>query len=282
MLAQEKRGAGRNISSGWTASEKHMTFEVASVRPQQSGVAVGTGMNLTPSPDGYRSALTVWQMLMLAYAPGGYESWVSTPVTNTPSWSGDWYVINARVSDADREAWNHQTRNYELLHLAMQALLKDRFKLVVHEKPTQIPDYKLVVRKKGPQFKTAVPLSVVPKGAAPLRSGGVMVAEQGGPSIVEHGGITSHDHRTIRHFYGATMDDLADFLSGSTQRRPVHNGTGLTGRYDFTLESIERPSLEPDEAVYNWPVEPLGLELKYGTSPGFELAIDHIERPTAN
>jgi len=60
-----------------------------------------------PTPDGFVTTMTAWQMLMLAYAPDD-GSTQTVPMINEPKWlsssPSDWYVINARVSDADRDA----------------------------------------------------------------------------------------------------------------------------------------------------------------------------------
>ena len=191
----------------------------------------------------------------------------ATNLVNGPTWFGDWYDINARVSDDDREAWRNQSSQHELLRSALRDLLKERCKLVIHEQPTEVPDFKLVIKKNGPKLTTTAQGSVLPVGMK-LGSGGVMVGYQrNSPPIV--------------HFYGATMEDLAMFLSRSIMR-PVHDTTGLTGHYDFTVQQIDQPSREIEEMQYNWPVDPLGLELKPGKFTGLTLVIDHIERPTEN
>ena len=79
------------------------------------------------------------------------------------------------------------------------------------------------------------------------------------------------------------MADLVEFLTATSSGRPVVDATGLTGRYDFTLQNIDQPARNgDDEEIYNWPVDPLGLVLKPGKALGFALVIDHIEKPTPN
>jgi uncharacterized protein (TIGR03435 family) len=77
------------------------------------------------------------------------------------------------------------------------------------------------------------------------------------------------------------MEELAMFLSRFIMR-PVHDATGLTGHYDFAVQQIEQPSREIEEMQYNWPVVPLGLELKPGKFPEVTLVIDYIEKPSEN
>jgi uncharacterized protein (TIGR03435 family) len=77
------------------------------------------------------------------------------------------------------------------------------------------------------------------------------------------------------------MEDLAAFLILTTGR-PVQDRTGLTGRYEFTIEANEHQSQDTEELPENWPINQLGLGLKPGKVPGRMLIIDHIEKPTAN
>ncbi len=225
------------------------------------------GQAFGPTPDGYRSALTVRQMVMLAYAPGDFMTWNNTPLLDSPKWlqDGILYMVDGRVSEVDREAWRNQ-KNKELLRHALQAMLRERCKLVIHEVPTQVHVYNLVVKKGGPKLAVTPSNFVLPQGKAPLKSGGVRIAESG----------------TRLHYYGATMTDLVEFLILSASGRPVYDATGLTGRYSFTLQLIDEPSRDPEETVYNWPVDQLGLEVKPAKGPGVTLVIDHIEKPTPN
>ncbi len=81
-------------------------------------------------------------------------------------------------------------------------------------------------------------------------------------------------------FRGATMQDLADMLTGIFFDGPVRNRTGLTGRYDFNMPRIETPG--EDRGYYAYSVAELGLELKRGTENRPILVIDHVEKPTPN
>ncbi len=194
------------------------------------------------------------------------------PLVNWPPWPAEWYVINARVSDADAGDWRNQSGRHELLRSAIRDLLKERCKLVVHIELTELPDYKLLVQKKGLKIKATVPGSVPPKGASTLPTGAARIGD--GPR-----------DRPTWHYYGATISDLVQFLSPAgtgSPRPPVHDETGLTGRYDFAITMVPDPSRDPRDSIYNFPVTPLGLELKPGKYPGFKLVIDHIEKPSAN
>lgn len=95
------------------------------------------------------------------------------------------------------------------------------------------------------------------------------------------------------------MELIAEFLgnlagSFGLLDRPVVDQTGLTGRYDFTIEFAQpqRPNIEPgtsaEQAAPAGPDlleaarEQLGLRLKPGKAILSLPVIDHIERPSEN
>jgi uncharacterized protein (TIGR03435 family) len=250
-------------SSRAAANEKEFKFEVVSIRPINGPSA----MNTSPTPSGFSSALSIWQMIMVAYGPLNDATWGTVQVLGTPNWIGDFYNFNARVSQADLKAWQNQSGGHELLRSAMRAALKERFNLAIHEQPSTGKIYELVVGKGGPRLKAAGPNSPLPVGAK-LPSGGIGVGKQ------------LADGRTVWDYHGATVQDLAWFLTNVSRGIPVRDRTGLTGRYDFTFREVE---LSPDdERVYAWPVDHLGLKVKPGTENRPNLVIDHVEKPTPN
>jgi uncharacterized protein (TIGR03435 family) len=206
-------------------------------------------------------------MIMVGYADTvGIDSRIYTPLRNPPAWSDEWFDIDARVSERDLAAWQNQSRQHELLRTAMQDLLKERCKLVIHAETTDIPDYKMVVGKRELKLTATPPGFVLPQGPK-LESGGVLVVE-----------IVSG--RAVLHFYGATMEDLASFESRFSDR-PVHDMTGLSGRYNFTFQQSEPTSSDVGEAI-KFPIAGFGLKLEPGKYHGNTLIIDHIEKPSPN
>jgi len=247
-----------------TAQTKDFKFEVVSIRPV---AAQSTAQMPGPTPDGFDAQIPLYNMIMLAYAPEEFPAWANsngaTRISNPPSWIWDRFEINARVADSDREAWRSQGVRHELVSSALREVLKDRFKLVVHQQPAEFPGLHLVTMGKGVKLKVTPPGFVLPPGG-PLRSGGVATGEGRG-----------------WHYYGASMEDLAVFLSMTTGL-PVQDSTGLTGRYEFVIQRADNPSQDANGALDNWPVYQLGLGLKPGKVPGRTLIIDHIEKPSEN
>ncbi len=91
--------------------------------------------------------------------------------------------------------------------------------------------------------------------------------------------VTKMEGRQIleTYYHAVTMDDLCkDLSSGSF---PIHDATGLTGRYDFRWKANPNPS---GSDVTPWLLDQIGLELKPGKYHGFSIVVDHVERPTAN
>jgi len=96
-------------------------------------------------------------------------------------------------------------------------------------------------------------------------------------------------------YRNATMDMLAASLAGFVGHgRPVIDKTGLSGRFDFTMEwAAETNSAAPSDAPTTAP-EPvgptpvqalrdqLGLKLESARGPVRILVIDRVERPSEN
>lgn len=145
-------------------------FEVLSLRPTTPGANLY--MTSRPTPNGFRSRLSIWQAIQLAYSPeydgiSGFRE-----ARKLPIWSGDFYDVDARVSKADLTAWQHQSSPYELLRGAMRAALAERCKLAVHEEPSTGPNFELVIGKRGTALKAAAPVPADLVGVK-LPSGGM-------------------------------------------------------------------------------------------------------------
>lgn len=207
---------------------------------------------------------------MLAHTTEDSAAWGATELKNAPNWLGDFYEIDARVSQADLLPWQHQSNQYELLRSAMRAALRERCKLAIHEESaaSQREMLELIVAKGGTRLKTAAPDAKLPPGGMKLPSGGVAIGER-------VGGLT------VWHYYSATMGDLAQFLKIISNRRSVYDKTRLTGRYDFTFRQASEIG-HGDDAIDNFPITHLGLKLRSGKESRPILVIDHIEKPLPN
>jgi uncharacterized protein (TIGR03435 family) len=171
-----------------------------------------------------------------------------------PDWAGrERYDITARAAGAASEP--------ELRQM-LQQLLAERFHVLSHREKKDVSAFVLLPGKKSRLSES--------KDAGP----GVMRGK-GGEMIFEH----------------YSMAELAAFLAKLPgDRRPVLDQTGLTGRFDFSIEIADSNPDNPVEtkrAAERTVTDPgfpamlasqLGLKLEARTAPGEILVIDRIER----
>jgi len=235
------------------------TFEVASVKVNLSGArAVSIG---SPSPGTFR-AENVWLRFLIQNAWNVKDFQVS----GGPGWANsDRFDIGAKASSPVR---------FEQMRPMLQALLEDRFRLMVHTESKDMPVYALTVAKGGIRLKAS--------------------REAGN---TESGGLTSSP-RSLKGT-GVSMAQLAAALSNIMQR-PVVDQTGLPGIFDIRMEwtadqstpGFWAPGLgpgpggEPQDAggasIFTVIQEQLGLKLESTHGPVMILVVDYAERPSAN
>jgi uncharacterized protein (TIGR03435 family) len=148
-----------------------------------------------------------------------------------------------------------------MLRTMLGTLLAERFKLTFHRGTKELTSLALVVAKGGPKLRASTENS--PGVLKPDRS--AMVAQ----------------HATIAEFAGTLAGPL---------RTPVIDQTGLTGRYDFTVDlssyfSDFKAGQQPDLTGILMTAlrEQLGLNLESKKEPVEILVIDHAEKiPSGN
>lgn len=151
----------------------------------------------------------------------------------------------------------------------LQALLADRFKLEVHQEPSEIDCYALVLGKSGPRNMKKEPDDEEPN----LSWAGL------GTEVAAHA-----------FPFGAFVATTLSAQVGC----PIVDKTGLAGKYDFAVKwSLDSSSMSgpdggaspPDTSgptIFTALEEQLGLKLERIKVPSEQLVIDHIERPTEN
>ncbi len=145
-----------------------------------------------------------------------------------------------------------------------QAVLRDRFSLILRAETHELPIYALILAKGG--HKLSRPAEA-----------------NRGPLLQGRG--------TQLTAIGATVKMLADYLSG-VLGRPVTNDTGLDGPFDFKLEwTPDTPAQHsPDEpvsatggpSIFTALTEQLGLRLDSRRGPVPVYVIEKIEKPGEN
>ena len=210
-------------------------------------------------------------VLMTAYVPKAGGMFMNN-IENLPDWvRSNRYDIDARISDADRTAWNDPKNQPAMLQQMLQAMLTDRFKLAVHRGSKEVSVEEMVIAKGGPKLTERKPDDPIPAGRV-LPDGGVITQNQSGA-----------------HFYNLSMSMLAVVLTEGFDRTVVDK-TGLTGRYDIDMPNPER--IAHAAGTDNGQVDPeaeriemirsLGLKLQPAKGQVETLIVDHIEKPTEN
>ncbi len=247
-------------------------WDVISVRPNKSASGM---IRMMSTPDGIsQNNIPIKSLIASAY--GVKDDLVS----GGPGWvDSSPYDIEAKVAGPDVPAYKALSRDQR--NLMLQALLTDRFKLAVHPETKEMPIYELVIAKGGPKLTEAKPGSTYPNGIK-------------GPDGVAHGGMMRMDGRGKFTGQALSLSVLVDVLSRQLHRTVVDK-TGLTGKYDFTLEytpegaQLDGPSHDgappPDPngpTVFTALEEQLGLHLNSTKGPIKTIVIDHIAAPTEN
>ena len=210
----------------------------------------------------------------MAFIPRGYPA--RDLYQGMPAWgSSDWFDIIGKFDEPTAQAFTKMTvlERQENIKPLLRAMLADRFKLVFHAVPVEIPGFALVVSKGGHKLTPIVEGEAAPTQAVQLPGGGKMVPFQRGqlPAVL--------------HFFHATMGDLVRQLG---QGVPILDQTGLTGQFNFDVPRTDQdnPGLDMDADAYTrahfLDVTPLGLELKPIKVPADKIVIDSIEKPTPN
>ncbi len=211
--------------------ESQLTFEVASIKPSappEGGRMVMGARGGPGSADPIRftgSNMSLTMLITMAYDLKPYQ-------LSAPSWlSGERFDIAAKVPPG-------ATR--EQFRIMLQNLLAERFKLEIHRETKELPVFELVVGKGGPKFKESADQSETVPGAAPPPppppGGPIMVGRDGVPQgLAGRTMMMMSPGRARLTAYKENMGWLAARLSSSAGR-PVLDATGLTKKYDFTLD----------------------------------------------
>ena len=283
-----------------TAAAPPPSFEVASVKADHSG----TGMIRFGGPDVSRytaTNVTAQSLIEVAYDMKDFQ------VSGGPAWiNSDKFDVDAKVEDSMAEQMQKLpvAKRQEQTRLMIQSLLADRFKLSVRKETKELPVYALVVAKGGAKLTDAVasPSDSQAKSAPSSQSPGGHAGSdppKDPPSTVMinlgNGGKMSLT------FKGSSISNLAGILSQQVGRQIVDQ-TGLSGKYDFTLQwtsdntvsafpGMPPPPVAPRSAdtldsggtsIFTALEDQLGLKLESTKGPVDTIVIDHIEQPSEN
>ncbi len=261
------------------------TFEVVSVKPL-GAVPAGNGRGTAapggagvgcdggfPRVDGGRFSVNTTPYALITWAYGYNKTWGCSYVTygdlltGGPSWiRSERFEIQAKIPEGAPTYTFDQFMRGDApgLERMLQALLADRFKLVVHKETKLVAGYALVLAKGGSKLTRP---SADEKRAMGMRH------ESGANGEVSNKMVG----RKVE------MRDLA-FLLLMTMQRPVIDRTGLTGEFNFDLEfaPLDSDATGSSAASLFTAIQQLGLRLENTKAPLDGLVIDRAERPDAN
>jgi len=221
-------------------------FEVASIKPSRLIVEADSNPeSIGTSPGGRLTMSNVRLSSCINWAYGVQDSQIEGP-----GWLAlERYDIVAQASGPAAE---------DQLKLMLRSLLADRFKLAFHREQKELSAYRLVVANNGPKFRQSEA-----EGTNNIRRTQIgVIAEK------------------------ISMPEFADLLSDQL-RSPVADMTGLKGRFDLAFDlrqyvANESTPVSIPSLIMQAMEDQLGLKVQSAKTRVEVLAIDHIEKPSAN
>ena len=155
----------------------------------------------------------------------------------------------------------------ETVRLMLQALLRDRFGLVIHEDTRPLPTFALTVGQNKPKLTESNGSTVPGCEYQPAISGFQ---------------VNVCRNITMDAFVQRLRQIAPDYLAA-----PVVNETGLEGTWDFELKWNSRSRIPQPDAIrttiFNAVDQQLGLKLAPKSAPAPVLVVDRVnEKPTPN
>jgi bla regulator protein BlaR1 len=296
MVGVAQVSVASGSAGGASADEKHLAFEVLSIRRSNGA----SGPQFGATPDGFHAInLPMFAIFQMAYGPANGSGLLrGDRIVGFPDWlkGVEHYDVVAKVDEADLAGWQRPELRQTMLRTMLQTMLAERCKVVVHHESKEMAVYDLVVAKGGPKFKQAETMDAVELKEKHPNGGRVT---GGGMAVMGSSGT---------QFYGVSMAWLTQTMLPGVAGKPVVDKTGLTGRYDLALPSSvllpplppgasqasgappplnAPPTLSPEEgesgeSIFTALPEALGLRLVPAKGQVEMLVIDHVERPTEN
>lgn len=235
------------------------TYETASIHPSEPNQ---TGAHIGPGPGGGLTTrnTSVKDLITVGWSIPDYR------IVGLPGWASSAHFDLTFTPDQQETAFTDGMKSAEFEALLqrqaqrIQAVLRDRFGLVLHTEEREMSVYSLTVAKGGPRLTPS---------SAPMSD-----RINGGKSLIATG-------FTMK----SLAADLAEILG-----RPVNNETALDGTYDIKLNWTDNAiSNRPQQddglsgpSIFTAITEQLGLRLesKKGAVPVY--VIDKVEQPSGN
>jgi len=267
------------LAYGHAQTPAKLSFEVASIKlnttdsDTSSNIPLGNGDVYHPT-GGRFSARDFPISLYLQFAYKLPKGETDRILAKLPAWVGtERFDIEARATG---EPTKDQMREM------IQSLLADRCKLTWHYKTRQTPVYAVVLVKPG---QTGPNLRPHPAAATCSADPSDTASDESGNFPAVCGGIMpmpptmrGNERRGGRD---VSMDLIVRSLPGITGdfERLMVDHTGLTGKFDFSLEWTQAPDgSDITQALKTQ----LGLKLDSQKVATKFMVVDHLERPSVN
>jgi uncharacterized protein (TIGR03435 family) len=232
----------------------HLRFEVASIKPTQPGAQGGIIRPLPGNQTYIVRNMSLRTIMTVAYTVTDRQ------IGGGPDWvNNDRFDMNAK---ADRSYSSDE------LHGMLQRLLEDRFQLKVRREKREQPVWALVIDKGAPKLTEHDPNDIDRPPIGPGPNGRGMAGRN------------------------VSMDYFAFVLSRLLDRNVIDK-TGLTARYDVTLDFIREPAARIDDGAIETRANPdgptifqalkdVGLRLQSTKGPVDFLVIESVQKPSEN
>jgi bla regulator protein BlaR1 len=281
-----------------------MTFDVASVKLSTEkefvppSMPFDAGDRYNPTGGYFRADFPLWSYIQFAYKLWAPAEDQQKEIARLPKWvTTDRYSIEARAAGKPSK---------DQFRLMVQSLLADRVKLAAHFETREANALALSLVKPGKLGPKLIPHGEGRACGDPAAQiGSVPAGLLGGQDDAGPGNyppmcdsfvlIRRANGTRLGGYRNATMDQLAGSLSAITGLgRTLVDRTGLSGRFDFTLDWAPEPAAAPPSGTPAAPPDPLGpapvlalrdqlgLKLEPAKAPVKILVIDRVERPTEN
>ncbi len=261
-------------------------FQVAAIKPSTG--AGSSSVSMRPRELIVKNT-TLRFLIRMAYQVRDFQ------ITGGPAWmNSDRYDITVKM-DVD---WIKESRE-KMLGQMLQALLKERFKLIVHRETKELPVYSLTVSKYGLRLSPS-------KGSCTHFEWGRYAIPPGKQPPDYCGAVEAGPNLRLNH----TLDGVGMSLGGASGLttvlsreldRNVNDKTGLTGLFDIHLEwnreatarsmgpqgRVDPGKLPPstdDESpsIFTAVEDQLGLKLDSYNGPVEILVVDRAGKPSEN
>jgi uncharacterized protein (TIGR03435 family) len=283
--------------------------------PSGGGPCSGSRIQVDPKRFAIHDA-GIYTLIMLAYAPqdsvwstntmtpaGDCErhwapngTWGVGRLSGGPEWiQSNTFDIEALLPEGPSPYTTFTKDAYQIsprLQRMLQALLEERFKLVLRRQKKEMPGHVLSVAQGGPK------LTAWKEGEEDALTPGTSIRPHAATGSGKYGGRLNSPSRhnyaddlIVGQISGGkqSMPDMARLLERIT-KKPVLDRTGITGAFNFEIffAPAEFWTIPDNSFVLNKPSlvevleEELGLKFEAGRVPVDALVIESVEKPSQN